>query len=117
MKKIYITNAIMCARKGNNYRGDNINILASTMNCTKYLKRQIDIVKPKVIMTLGYYPLLALSKIYDFSIAKNLSSVMNETKSIVKDDFILIPLYHPAAQVASEKQLEQYNLIWQFLKK
>lgn len=29
----YITNAIMCARCGNNYRGNNINLKSSTLNC------------------------------------------------------------------------------------
>jgi len=65
---IFITNAIMCARKGNNYRGDNIDLKKSTNNCSKYLLSQINIVKPRVILTLGYYPLLSLSKIYKFNI-------------------------------------------------
>ena len=56
---VFITNAIMCARKGNNYRGDNIDLKKSTNNCREYLLSQINIVKPKVILTLGYYPLLS----------------------------------------------------------
>ena len=67
---LYITNAIMCARKGNNYRGNNINLKKSTYNCSDYLLSQIEVVKPKVVLTLGYYPLLSLSKIYNFSIEK-----------------------------------------------
>lgn len=35
---IYITNAITCARKGNNYRGDNINLGISTSNCSSFKK-------------------------------------------------------------------------------
>lgn len=49
---IFITNAIMCARKGDNYRGDNIDLKKSTNNCSEYLMKQIEIVKPKVILTL-----------------------------------------------------------------
>ena len=63
-----VTNAIMCARKGNNYRGSNINLKKSTINCSKYLLKQIEIVNPKVILTLGYYPLLSLSNIFNFKI-------------------------------------------------
>ena len=36
--KIYITNAIMCARKGDNYRGNNIRLKESTSNCKDFLK-------------------------------------------------------------------------------
>lgn len=62
LDKIYITNVIMCARQGENYRGNNIDLKKSTLNCSEYLLRQIKIVKPKVILTLGYYPLLSLFK-------------------------------------------------------
>ncbi len=68
LDNIYITNAIMCARQGENYRGNNIDLKKSTLNCSKYLLRQIEIVKPKVILTLGYFPLLSISKIFGFEI-------------------------------------------------
>ena len=67
---LFVTNAILCARKGNSYRGDNIDLKKSTLNCSKYLLRQIEIVKPKVIVTLGYYPLLSLASIFGFPISK-----------------------------------------------
>ena len=41
----------MCARKGTNYRGDNINLKQSTNNCSQYLVQQIEIVNPKIILT------------------------------------------------------------------
>lgn len=112
---IFITNAIMCARKGTNYRGDNINLKVSTNNCGKYLLQQIDIVKPKVILTLGYYPLLALSEIYDFNIEKTLKDTINSNPEIKMNDFIIIPLYHPVAQIKKSEQLEQYKKIWKYI--
>ena len=39
MDKIYITNAIVCARKGEKYRGNDINLKIITLNCTSYLKK------------------------------------------------------------------------------
>lgn len=36
---IFITNSIMCARKGDNYRGDNIDLKKSTNNCSEYLMK------------------------------------------------------------------------------
>jgi hypothetical protein len=43
---IYVTNAVLCARRGNNYRGNN-NFLPRicTHNCSGFLERQIRIVK------------------------------------------------------------------------
>lgn len=112
---IYITNAIMCARCGNNYRGNNINLKCSTLNCKEFLLRQIEIVKPKVILTLGYYPLYSLSNIYDFEIQKNLTKTIEKCPIIEIEDFIIIPLYHPVAQITKEKQLEQYKRIWDYI--
>lgn len=111
---IYITNAIKCARTGNLYRGDNINLAKSTINCSEYLLDEISIVKPKIIFTLGYYPLLALSKIYNFSIFTSLKENINEVYKI--DDITIIPGYHPVAQVTTEEQLKQYRKIWEYLK-
>lgn len=109
---IYITNAIMCARHGNNYRGNNINLKSSTLNCKEFLYRQIEIVKPKVILTLGYYPLYSLSNIYDFKIEENLTKTIEKCPIIEIEDFVIVPLYHPVAQITKEKQLEQYKRIW-----
>lgn len=112
---IYVTNAIMCARHGNNYRGDNIDLKKSTMDCSKFLKRQIDIVKPKVIVTLGMYPLKALASIYSLDIGKNLRDVIRDSSIIEVDGMVIIPMYHPVAQVSREEQMEQYYRIWNYI--
>lgn len=112
---IYITNAIMCARKGNNYRGNNINFKQSTNNCSEYLLKQIQIVKPKVILTLGYYPLLSLSKIYKFNIEKTLKDTIKNKGEIIINDLVIIPLYHPVAQIKKNEQIKQYEKIWKYI--
>ena len=115
LDNIFVTNAIMCARYGDSYRGDNIDLKTSTINCSKFLLKQIEIVKPKVILTLGYYPLLSLSKCYHFEIDKTLSNTIKEYPEIQLDDFVIIPLYHPVAQIKKSVQLEQYKRIWKYL--
>ena len=115
LNDIFVTNAIMCARNGDSYRGDNIDLKKSTINCSEYLLRQIDIIKPKVILTLGFYPLMALSKIYDFNIEKTLKLTINKFPEIIVNDYIIIPLYHPVAQIKKTKQLEQYKRIWKYI--
>lgn len=111
----FITNAIMCARKGTSYRSDNINLKKSTSMCLPFLAEQISIVKPKIILTLGYYPLLALSQIFNFKIAKNLKASITENPIIQADNYLIIPLYHPVAQIKKEEQLQQYKTIWKNL--
>lgn len=117
LNRIYITNAIMCARTGSNYRSDNIKLKESTINCVDFLQKQIEIVKPKIILTLGYYPLLSLSKIFNFKIENNLTNTILKNDVIKTNSFIIIPLYHPTAQIKKEIQLEQYKKIWLLLNK
>jgi len=114
IKDIYVTNAIMCARKGDKYRSNNIDLKKSTYNCSDYLKKQIEIVKPKVILTLGYYPLKSLAEIYSFSIKDTLRETI-KNNSIIKIENLIIPLYHPVAQIKKQEQLSQYNKIWEYI--
>lgn len=113
---IYITNAIMCARGGEKYRDDTINLKYSTICCSKFLKKQIELVKPKVIVTLGYYPLLSLSEIFHFPIEKTLAECIEKYPIIEKDGYIIVPLYHPVAQISRERQLKQYQKIWEYFR-
>ena len=115
LDNIYITNAIMCARQGDTYRGSNIDLKKSTLNCSDYLLKQIEIVKPKVILTLGYYPLMSLSKIFGFNIDKTLKETILHFPKIIVDNYIIIPLYHPVAQINKHEQLEQYKRIWKYI--
>lgn len=114
LDNIFITNAIMCARKGDRYRGNNIDLKNSTFNCKEYLERQIRIVQPKIILTLGYYPLKSVANIFDFEIKDTLRDTIQNTPIIKKENCIIIPLYHPVAQIKKEEQLKQYNRIWQY---
>ncbi len=114
LDSIYITNAIKCARTGVSYRGNNINLKKSTINCSEYLLDEINMVKPKVIFTLGYYPLLALSIVFNFAIKDNLKDNIDSIFQI--EDIVIIPGYHPVAQVSNQEQLKQYKKIWKYLR-
>lgn len=105
----------MYAIQGENYREENINLKVSTLNCSKYLLKQIEIVKPKVILTLEYFSLLSLSKIFGFDIGKILKEMILKFSEIVIKDFVIIPLCHPVAQVKKEEQLKQYVKIWKYI--
>lgn len=105
----------MCARQGNSYRGNNIDLKNSTINCSEFLYNQIEIVKPKVILTFGYYPLLSLAKTLNFNINETLKETIKNYPEIKTNNFVIIPLYHPVAQIKREEQLEQYKKIWEYI--
>jgi len=110
LDNIFITNAILCARNGSNYRGNNISLEKSTIFCSSHLLEQIKIVKPKVIVTLGYYPLLSLSKTLGFEIRKNLKETIKEFPEIKIANYIIVPQFHPVAQIKKEIHLKKrYN--------
>ncbi len=115
LNDIFITNAIMCARQEDNYRGNNIDLKKSTLNCSGFLLKQIEIVKPKVILTLGYYPLLSLSNLLNFDIEITLKETIRKYPEINKDGYVIIPLYYPVAQIKKAEQLVQYKKIWNYI--
>lgn len=89
-KDIYLTNALLCARNGK-MTGDK-NIKSEYFdNCFPFFNKQIDIIKPKIIATLG-------KMVFDVFAQKNniIYKKFDEVvaKEYTLDGFILFPLYH-----------------------
>lgn len=82
--EVYITNVVKC-RPPNN-RDPRRNEIKS---CNPYLKRQLEVIKPKVIATLGNHATKSL-------IGKNGITKLHG-KEFDWNEKKLIPLYHPAA--------------------
>lgn len=117
MNHIYFTNAIMCARQGVSYKDTKcFDAKECTMNCTPHLIRQIEIVHPTIIVTLGYYPLLAISKIFGFEIEKTMQSTFEKQSIYEIDGITIIPAFHPVSQIKQTEQIAQYRNIWKNLK-
>jgi uracil-DNA glycosylase family 4 len=88
--EIFITNAVLCNPrddKGNNATPKNEEI----QKCSLYLSLVIDIIKPKIIVTLGQSALNALDAI------KSHSFILKESvaKPVNWADYTVIPMYHP----------------------
>lgn len=86
--KVYITNVVK-HRTPNNRIPKSSEIKA----CTPYLIWQINIIKPKIIVTLGRTATNFILKEYDFKPDK-ISKIHGK---IFKNKIIIIPTYHPAA--------------------
>ena len=106
LKNVYITNIVKCnpqTDEGTNRPPKKDEIL----NCSDYLKNEIDIVKPRLIVTLG----LPSSKI----ILGEKFSGMSFGKIIKTSKFSVLPMWHPAfvirgggAQKLTEVQYYKY---------
>jgi len=99
---VYITNVIKCRPPGNrDPREDEIRM------CKPYLERQLMIIRPKIIVTLGRY---AASVISEYA-GKSFRSMSRE-HGIKHDVYILgfnaklLHTYHPAAALYNPKLLE-----------
>jgi len=125
MDDLYLTNSVLCVRRGREFSGyDNFDIRRSILNCRKFLERQIEIVQPAVVVTLGSWPLWALNQIGSESLGKKLATVQAKPPGYIMTTIgqtvvSIIPLYHHAARPVNrseEQQIEDYRYIWRALK-
>ena len=83
-EEVFITNVVKCRPPGNRDP-----LPGEIQSCKKYLDRQLELIKPKVVVTLGrhsmgrYFPGQTITKVHGK--AKRMGDVM------------VYPVYHPAA--------------------
>lgn len=106
----FITNAILCNpkdEKGNNGTPNRTEL----SNCASFLKRQIDIVDPKIIVTLGAQALSATSLVepHDLKLSGSVRQKWNWYGRL------LVPLYHPGQRAMLHRsflnQLADYQFV------
>ncbi len=84
-KDIYIANTLKCRPP------DNRDPLPEELKtCTPYLFKQIEIIKPRIICTLGNHATKTL-----LSTSAGITSLRG--RKFRKDGYLYVPLYHPAA--------------------
>lgn len=104
--KIFITNAALCNPR--NESGTNRKpTLVEVINCSEFLHRQIILIDPQVVVTLGAVALAALGRIeyHSFTLKENAGQICNWGGRK------LVPLYHPSPQVLAShrREVEQLN--------
>ena len=106
-EEIYITNTVK-------FRPFKVNVNTGRLSnrppdkeeikfCLPFLLRQIDIIKPKVVVTLGNTPLKAVMDNNRITIGEVHGTVIN-----VKE-FYIFPLYHPASIIYNAGLKEVYH--------
>jgi DNA polymerase len=75
-------------------------------NCSPFLQRTIDLVNPRVIVTLGSVALEALKRIHYHELNLKESAAKIERWG----GRVLVPIYHPSPQVLASHRREQEQL-------
>ncbi len=90
---VYITNIVKCRPPGNrDPQPDEI------YSCLPYLKRQINIIYPKIIVTLGRHATKTIFEIAGITFRSMSNIHGNEFKGKIDGKHItIVPTYHPAA--------------------
>ena len=110
-KDVFATNALLCNPRdseGNNDRPQKSEI----HNCVRILERTIEIVSPRIVVTLGKQALAALAIIEPHG----LELKRNVGQAVAWRGMHLIPLYHPSQQACNihrnlTKQQEDFRIL------
>lgn len=108
--RVFVTNAVLCnprADGGNNATPNRVEV----QNCSGYLKEQIDLVCPRIVVALGATALEALKLIHphEFQLGIHVRT-LNEWYGRK-----LIPLYHPGARAMVHRSMSNQRSDYQFV--
>jgi uracil-DNA glycosylase len=112
-EQIFITSAALCnprAESGANRRPS----LRELANCSTFLRRTIELIDPRVIVTLGSVALEALKRIQYHKLNLKASAATIQSWN----GRVLVPVYHPSPQVLAShrreaEQLQDYQVVAQ----
>jgi uracil-DNA glycosylase len=83
-EQVYIANVIKCRPPGNRDP-----LPGEIQACNKWLNKQIDLIKPKMVVTLGRY---SMARYFP---NETISKIHGKAKKV--NNIIYFPMYHPAA--------------------
>jgi uracil-DNA glycosylase family 4 len=107
---VYVTNAVLCNPKdedGNN----GTPTLTEAANCQPFLARQIALVDPKIVVTLGNTALQATAAIesHNYSLSRHVRTIHSWFGRT------LIPLYHPGQRAMIHRSFANQRSDYQFV--
>jgi uracil-DNA glycosylase family 4 len=89
-EQVYIANVIKCRPPGNRDP-----LPGELSACEPYLERQIQLIKPKVIVTLGRFSM------YRYFPGASISKIHGQPKRV--GNLLVVPMFHPAAALHQPK--------------
>jgi len=117
--EFFFTVSVLFTRQGKLFRGNNNFEPKQSFEISyPYLAKQISIVKPKIIMSLGNMAWESVKRYYNLNEEyknMNITKVINKVlpKGYIKiNDVTLIPNFHPASHVNPKTIYNQFKLLW-----
>jgi uracil-DNA glycosylase family 4 len=107
---IFVTNAVLCNPKssaGNNSTPNK----SEVANCSSYLKAQLELIKPRIVVTLGSVALEAINALEPHGL--RLSEAVRTARTW--RGAILIPIYHPGARAMIHRSMANQRSDYQFI--
>ena len=81
-----------------------------------YLKKEIDIVKPEIIVTLGYHVTKFIFRLYDLKVPNKIGFKSTFGKLFVAHNKKILPLRHPATVVHNSSNIDKLKKEYEILK-
>jgi DNA polymerase len=103
-EEVYITNVVKCRPPDNRTP-----LPAEVEKCSPYLVRQIELIRPKVIVTLGKVAT-------DFFIPGRMSMGERRGKFVDHQGIRIMPTFHPSYVVRNEGNQEIKKMVWRDMK-
>lgn len=104
-KEIFITSAALCNPRSES--GANRKPTQKELsNCSSFLRKTIEFIDPRVIVTLGSVALEALKRIQYHELSLKTSAAQVHTWN----ERVLVPIYHPSPQVLASHRREAEQL-------
>ena len=106
---IYITNIIKCRPPKNRDPSK-----SEISLCSSYIEKQIKLINPKLIVPLGRIAISYIFEKFDIPFEK-INSIHG--KVFAKEDYKIIPIYHPAAIIYNNKLYDKLQNDFNIIKK
>jgi DNA polymerase len=109
VEEIFITNAVLCNPRKSNGANDRPT-RAEMIQCSDFLQRQLDLLQPALVVSLGAIALAALERLEPHG----LTLANDAGRCVAWYGTRLVPVYHPSPQVIiSRRSLAQQAEDWQ----
>lgn len=110
---LFFTNAVLCM-KISDHRGRQEDVPARCyVNCVPFLRRTIEIVEPRAVVTLGRAALETVCHAYQLHLHSELSELVGRYLPLNRT-VVLVPMYHPSPTVVntSRRGWNQMRFDW-----
>lgn len=112
-KDVFITNAVLCYPSAEWYV-DTVPHRKQIMNCLSFLERQIKVVNPRLIVTLGLTALRAVKYLFPNSVQLKHFRLRDNIGEVITDVTLAIyPLYHTASKARATRPGQKQTEDWQ----